>query len=821
MGRSKNVLSRIVLFCICFVMLMSSLVPVYASSDEDPVESVGDFYDISTALAAYVNDVVGLNANDLHANSSYGNHVESPQNTGNAGAYVGYWDEGLGEKGKGFLSQTSTKGTTASTYSVWKEVDREAAGGSENYVYKYVRFGRLLADMGLDETVTPGSGGHVGGYVTGATFLAADVAPQIFGWSLKILRFLNPFRFLSDTSAVTIDPMDPADMADPTNPDLPPTDNLNAHMVDPNDVPASGFTNVNDSVLNPIRSYVSKIYKVIYNDISIFVVVPLLFAIVAFQIFMLRKSAGGQFVKLFVRIAFIVIGIPVCAMLYGATLSKVADITLENSYDSRMVLATYVDFQGWSEENLKIPTDGSPTDGSLAFISVGKGNQGVASDGGGASNSTLYKLRTTALSVNLRNDPLVTSYTTDSLSGNIWTRHGTGTNWNDADDANADDMHSMAWDLISRYIKNDTLDIATATPNWKLLGADTGFNGGSTASPADTANVNTLVSQTSSESAWMKRAPSDNQKIWKKSGSQFDADGNVVYAGWIPKSWNIFANGDMDATLYSTDSIRYTSGKLSTMSMYNYLSTSFDESSLVVYSAKNSQSDFVKKEHVAVTSIGTGILGTLFTLNMWVCLGVTGLIGIAFALMIVIRNLSNGVKLIISIPTAMMGVLKSIAQIVTYVVMMILELVAGAFLFVLLSEILVVFATVIEQIVRNVTGYTSTTIVFGNHFVTQVMNAFPVLGQSRTTLAFALVIEIAGLLLIAVLSMKYRRAVYRVCDMAHEKAYAYVTSEAFMPTFDRVMNGYFENPFRMKNELRSLWEILTQPNVSGKEVVAV
>lgn len=143
-----GLLVSVVTFCLFMIM---TAFPVYADppsgDDSGDVETVGDIYDVSTALTAYVNNVVGANGNDKHNNQ----RVENPGSVGNAGAYVGYGDEK--QKFVSFITSNTTVGTSTSTYDAWEDII-DSTDSDKNSAYAYVRLGKTLSDAGLDETIS-------------------------------------------------------------------------------------------------------------------------------------------------------------------------------------------------------------------------------------------------------------------------------------------------------------------------------------------------------------------------------------------------------------------------------------------------------------------------------------------------------------------------------------------------------------------------------------------------------------------------------------------------------------------------------------------
>ena len=110
-------------FSFMFCTIIPSM-PVYAtgtstagSSTTGDSSSIGtSLYDVSTALTAYVNNVVGANSNDKHNN----NKIENVINAGNAGGLVGYGDKF--QNFESFVTANTTYGASSSTYDAWQGI---------------------------------------------------------------------------------------------------------------------------------------------------------------------------------------------------------------------------------------------------------------------------------------------------------------------------------------------------------------------------------------------------------------------------------------------------------------------------------------------------------------------------------------------------------------------------------------------------------------------------------------------------------------------------------------------------------------------------
>lgn len=755
----RKKLYRFVSFLLAVVTCMGMFFPtsVYATnssgSGNDEVETVGDMYDVSTALTAYVNNVVGANSNDKHNNQ----RVENPGNVGNAGAYVGYGDSK--QKFQGFITNNSTVGSSTSTYDAWKGV-LKGGDTKKNYTYDYVRFGRLLADAGLDETFDSSASQTkrtAVGFLSRVFYGASEIVPSAFGIALNFLSALNPFSFFKVS-----------------------------------DIPIGGKTGGNSginydsgkvgTILKPLQTFLSNIYDTITTNLTWTVVVPMFLMFSLFSIAMLRRKASTTLGKLAIRVVFIVVGIPILGGLYTQTLLDLGEVTKEEPTGARLVASSYVDFSHWADKGLYV--DGH----NWTLVSTTKDTDA----GGMATSKTLRSLRTTAGNINGYSNSAFAKVKgldgkTDKLSGGQWNTTGSA----EAKDKNVETqtLQDGIDDLLGRYQDADSYTAPAYASKVSKSLDDTDHNG--------TSMLNNMFDTTDEMADWLKRTESDNEAIWNGTNASDDAGMDWLKYGknGANKSKNIFNDGTMSVT--GTTNMHY-SGKLSSLSMYNYLSTSFGSKSIVTYSNSTSISEHTTRVHASVTSVGSGALKILFIANMWVCLAVTALLGIMFAFMTVFDSLKTSIKLLVAIPASALGALRAISQVIIYTITMIFQVIIGAFMYAFVSDFVLVFATLVENLVSSGGGstigsgkdLTDMTILIGGRFMTWMQNAFPSsVWDSNLSIYLMVGFEIALVVLFASSLIKYRRAIARVYSVSMEKFMSFVTFAEFQDELHRIWHG--------------------------------
>lgn len=752
-----GLLVSVVTFCLFMIM---TAFPVYADppsgDDSGDVETVGDIYDVSTALTAYVNNVVGANGNDKHNNQ----RVENPGSVGNAGAYVGYGDEK--QKFVSFITSNTTVGTSTSTYDAWEDII-DSTDSDKNAAYAYVRLGKTLSDAGLDETISADTNFDLPRIIMGGisllVFSAGEIVPFAFNIALGILKALNVFALFGTVGNVVTNTWQDA------FPDAP-------------------------DVLSPLRGLFGGLYSdmlspIVYTEkypegrpgVTL-LMIALLIALLVVNIFLLRKSAGHQMITFLKRVVFMLAGLPLCGLLYTSCLNHLYDITREGTASAKLVAASFVDFEEWANSGLNMT--------GLTIESSPKGTDGAINKGGAASEETLQQLRNTSLKINAKgkgfNHPFVGwaasgfgNSSHDVISGDLWDTSGNIVHQSTATDSSA---VASIYNMLVRYIKADTYTSSAWASNLKQTVFKDVNIGSADPEATDTKkSVRAMFEATDEVGDWMRREIQDNERIWDGTqGTDME---------WTSESFNIFRNGDMklDGVTGEADQPMKWTGRLSDLSMYNYLATRFDESSIITYSNATSVSEHVKQAHTSVTAIGSGVLGFVLLLNMWVCIGITALIGVYFAISTTLKNLKTSFQLIASVPMAMMGAVKSIAQVIIYTVMLMVQVVLGAVMYTFLAEFLVVFATVIENIVSsgNADGPQTVSILLASiGFDTNMI------ADSEVTVTCMIVAELIALLIVGYAIWHYRRVYVRAYDCALYRAMKWVTVEECRDVFESV-----------------------------------
>lgn len=764
--------SFFLLVMLCFSVLFGMPMTVSASSvDGEKAETIGtSLYDVSTALTAYVNRVLSPNTNDKHPSNKV--TELSGNNVGNAGAFVGYGD--VDKDFTAFVVSNMSGSASTSTYSSWIGVEDS---GSNNTIYGYCRYGFLLSDLGLDQTAPATTGislRTIVGVIVYGVFSICSFVSQVFYMAFELLSLLNPFKLF--TSAT----------------------NTGMSAALKGALPLIGYDGAVSSALMSVANWFGRIYSVL-DGISWHVTIPVFFAVLVASLLLMRHGDRTHKVLTFVkRIAFIAIGIPVLGILYTNCLDSMMDEMSEGSNvaATQMVGSTFVDFERWVTEGRL-----SPPGSGAVLTSVGKGDD-ASTEAGAASDEAVMGLRKTAWTINKKTG-LISSGINASFSNNydiaggVWDTDGELKEDGESDSSTKTKDRILA--MLERYIRNDFYQASAweASVN-NALNANHGDDMGHTpGTPDANSNDNTvygMFDETDEVDDWMDREDSDNGAII--NGSKWS-------------SFNIFSNGNLrGGSSGATANITYrgswptgdafdpsTKGGLSTVSMYNYLSSSFSQASITTYSAEQSSSEYTKQAHYSVNMIGTGILQFLFGMNCVIVLGVMSLIGVFYAFGMTLSNIKRSFSLIVAVPTAVLGVMKQIAQVIVYAIMMMMEIIGTAFMYTLVGELLAVFATVTETLARSAVNGTlggdlvETTILGGYFGAFGVSVPASMLTSSDLTLYGSLIATTVLIALFGVVVLKYRRRVFAVHAAFWIWMMRLVTFEEMMPVFEQVVAG--------------------------------
>lgn len=852
----KSAMRVMSLFLLVLMVFSMGVTPVYAT-EATTEENVGtSLYSVTTALTAFANNVVGANTNDKHTDNSGGTDpVEMAKdhrlwelsdnvptgrvNVGDAGAIIGY-----GDKTKGFISYISaneTRSVTTSSYGAYLNV------GDNGKSYAYARYGRLLNELGIDQTGNPSStpaGRAIGGRIVQGAHLVSSFVPTLFDVVIDIMRLLNPFRFLVNDAPVSgaITSWDVGSGPDHTISDAfgGPGGSVEIGTGEVTADQMDGVDQFNGpgipAALDAVSQKITEIY-VLLRQIGLIIVIPMMLTLLIAAILLTARAGHannnwGKIKVFLVRLVFICIGIPMLGVLYTATLDEVQSIVLTQAPSSRIIAASFVDFENWVKTSRLDPPSGSSFELKSEGISESESQ-------GRASANSWRTVRETIYQINHATD----LYELDGNSGLGITVGG-----------NEIDTNAGMWDTDGKFTQfgsdsgnrkviftrlNSLLDMYSSGAFYTASAWESNINSSLTANFKDdlgstqstdpaSSNKKTIYQMyfdTDEVDDWMNRSAENNGEIFddKRDGSDGPEE-----AKWANMEWNIFSNGtDIGVTSLPTDAkdpITYKSsigawgdainpagnGALSTVSMYNYLASAFNESNISVYSAANTTSEYTRVQHYSANLAGSGFMGTLFLVNCIVCLGVFVIIGLFYCLGMLLHNLKTGLALIMSIPGAMLGVLKSIIQVVVYVIKMIIELFGTIFLYQFVGDLVIIFASAVEApVVENAANIEAAAVAGGVLASGSGSSLLLALAESKPLFLLSLAAVVVGLLMLGFTMVKLVRPVLVVWSYAWMKVMRLLTLPEFLPVFDA---------WAANRKSLYIWDELAEDMVEAKDV---
>lgn len=642
--------------CATLIATMLFALPNLAMADGEEDLEKASFYRTSVTASVFFDHYLGDVAEG--DTSTDDTNDFSALLAGNAGGLVGYPDSVYGDTPLGsFLSFFSGSSSNAS----YDTLDTSDPGLVP--IKAYVLYGSALRQLGFDETSSGGFGDmsdllrSILGSVLLVSYWLAASAQFVFNAMLQILQFLNPFAWffgVDRNSGV-----------------------LNSALESMRATAGSGDNNpFGSTVLSGITDFFSHTYDVLYEmSTTILIVIWLLIMICG--IFLFRNKGNGKtafsHVKdFFVRVLFVGFAVPICGICYTQVLANFVSMTSPDTVSSanNVVYSSLLDFQSWVESNnLNLPASVGAYSGASGTtpvkIKVDSNSNQIAMD-----DNEMISSRAMALKINEQN---LGTYEKGKFT--------TGDNWIEgAKDANS---------LLMRYVANSDYSESAYESYYK----------------------GTELSPSSRENFFKGLAATSDMATYDKYGATLfepgttiddDPDANISY----------MSDGNLTATLsgsvftYSPEGVSSDQG-LSTLAMYNYLHSSFDETSFNVYSSKAVSSGFVREVHKAITTVGPNLLNKMLNIAASAMeLLAIGMIGWSYAFAMVVSIMKNGIKMITALPGAFFGSFRFMAKMVTYVAMMIVELVVTVLIFIVIANAITMLNNVINN---NVIGA-----IFGN-----------------------------------------------------------------------------------------------------------
>ena len=664
----KSLLSKLSIFLIVLTLFGSLCFGSITAFADDEKEVDYSFYEVTNSISKFASAIVETTATDREVGGVDQDMIDTKISpnfsktknvTGVAGGVWGY-AYNTGEEDGVFILNFATKNSSEYNHTMLKSFDKATGWGGGPSVC-YAQYGYALSQLGVDKAVERKSGGMVNliaGALLEGCYLLASAVGYLFTKTIDVLSILNPFKLLAGAY-----------------------DQL------------SGIKGATYFEKSDFFQHVSKWFQIIQSSSLLCILLIFAFSFAFAFIFrgISRDKQGtyGRSIGFFLlRLFFLLLAIPICGTLYTALLDNLSSLDgLTSDAQERAICKTLVDFENWAALDRLAPPDMS---GSSS------GSKIVVDTKTGELMSDCVNSRTLALHVNSQ----VGHISEDSIKSGS-TAGDTGEATNSAKTVKYDKKlssqilgdESGILDMIRRYREGQTLSPASYESLLK----------GSLSSKDNEGDKKALEALGKIGSDW--KSDETKSVFTGESSPPFNFGG----------SKNMFANGNLgrDEGAYTFKGTRdfkklqdieslggsspkankaiyiSTDGGLSNMAMYNYLNTVFESKTIKVFSSDDTTSDYGRSYHCSVafagSSAGDKFVGFLDALVVMLSVVIIGLV---YAINIIVMSIRNGFRMLASAPFAMMGSVKFIAKFLTAFAVMMIEVVTTILFYSLFCELL-------------------------------------------------------------------------------------------------------------------------------------
>lgn len=752
-----------------------------APAEYDTSES-NSFFAASCALTAYASTLLQSGRQVGDEDSADYSHDMSDVLAGgmaNSGSFVGYVNTRFHCPETFLMSNSSSSSHTS--YQALKTLNNDSMNGA----YLYSRYGKLLADMGLDKVDTEHtlSGRWISGGVLALLYTANTALSVVWDASMSLLKLLNPFQFFHAASSISTAAKtsmgagseSPLVKLSQDNPGIAKMFQVIGKIYDT----ITGQTLITETTINPFTGEPTSGSAGSFSFAAFYLVL-----FIALSLLIANYNRDGSKLRmLLIRLTFIFIGVPMLGLIYTAALnglsSQVATVAAPSS---QMISATLVDFAGWVKASRLLPPAGvDNVDDSRLFVSLeGEGNSPPQ-----ASEYSINSIRSIAAKLNhdvtgrtsavdmtafvsagsynegdrmqldnysAWNEAALYKVQPNSVEGAFaeWQKGLAAssecfsmlTDWMRGDFYYGSDFERDVMNMMRIYDRNYTnnhkevayTDEESGQPlYYSVLGLQPTESSVGDELDYESINKNSmyeLLSSSADIDGWMERSVDDNKKIMTGDfgGAAMNDEENFNYG-----KVDIYGNGGIDVSTSGTD-VAYQTGALvgdnwetitegaadrtslglfvpflqndssagyglSTLAMYNYLNTAFTNEGVTVYSSVDGLNAYTTAGHYRVNMVGSGATQLVVFLNCFAFLFVVTVIGFNYSLGMMFSVFKKSLMMVLSIPFALMGLMRSIVQVVTTVIVMIIEIFTSLLLYTVVSDLLLGLMSVLDNAV--------------------------------------------------------------------------------------------------------------------------
>ena len=650
MSTAGKIVSVIVTLAIAASIILGAARFAFADGDNDAsfyktASVAGSFYDSSL-------DFTGENYN-FQKTPDQGAEINAmlkePSQMANVGAFMGYVD-----KDYPFWDFTNniaqtTMGTQSRSYTVPSNNQAVAA---------YLQYGHALQVLGLD-TVSSNQfdfmaiGRMFLGYLSMSVYVGALVPQVAFSMAINVMQTLNPFNWM-----------------------------VSEAIGGGETVPA----------LAGVKGFVTDLYNV-FAGMGLYVATLILAVGIGTSILFWRKSnnVGSHFKKFIIRLVFIAAGLPFLGMTYTAALNNASDAFAASApMANKAVAATFVDFAAWAEKNNLALPEGT----TIKVNGNGSGSGSGTVDMGGTTAPQTFALKINQASGSLVDgDDTDASNLTDTITSSRYSGNG--------------QLGKIleVFDLLNRFANSTRYTAGAYETYVKTISGGKMAEGLKVTGNKDKyAAVNNILSPNADASKLDNKNTSFMSDGTPSTFSVSMSGGSIVYTGhgkiskYAPgtayrkfekamDSVNEHVMGPRAQSFGTT--ISSGTGGLSTISMYNYLTTKFADDTVTNYSSTKLASDYVLDTHHSVSLVGGGVMGIVYWLNMVSILSFIAVVGTVYAFGLIGGSVKRGIKMVTSIPFAAVGSVRAISKIVGITVSMIVQIYGTLIVYNLVVELFI------------------------------------------------------------------------------------------------------------------------------------
>ena len=648
------------------------------SSDDNSQDT--SFYKISSAASTFYEELHNPQSKKEKDDKGSASGSVNGIDVSTAGSLIGFKDEDFDGNAIGAtLSKLSYSAQSRGYQSV-------ANRPGEEGIYAYMVYGHALSQLGLDSSVNPNFAlmntiiRAIAGIVFAIFFLLASIVDFIMDAAIKVMKFLSPFYWLLGDAS------------------------YRDSVTYTRDVP---------SQLKPLQEFVSGIYTTLRDNSFIVIAMSLTFLIFYWII---RGRSGDNMSRLrrfLTRTMFLLVGVPLLLSTYELGINWLSNFRASQTVNANYITArSFMDFENWAKKyNLALFND--------TTISV-RTDKNVSGDVTADTNP-----RKIALSVN--------RHITGKDMGFDYENSFNKTDKNTLNPSNFQKDFQNGLDIIGRYIKGSYYTASSYETDMRSkISADEMAETVEQLGDKDNWAEGDFL--TGRQGKWISNNGGDGLTLGSynnagaSSGLTFNPGGRTN---------NEVANLGM-----ADPSVKISDKKgLSTLAMYNYLNSTFDDANVTTYSSNKASSDIVRNKHRSVNLVGNGIMKLFYYFEAISLFAVVAVLGLGYTISMLFNNIMRSVRMFTTLPGAMIGSLRGMARFTTIVIMMFVEVFMTLIAYSLLSQFFMSMNSVVTNII--------TTDLFGSEAVPAVIGGIPMAG--------GLIVEALCIIFVIVLNLVFAK----------------------------------------------------------------